>query len=69
MKSTTEELLLALKVRELAVSRWHSKMPQHLTPEQNKEWRCAHPLSDVVKEVMLELEKVSQCIKAIRLDN
>lgn len=69
MKSTTEELLLALGVRELAVSRWYSKMPKNQTPEQNKEWKCAHPLNDMVKEVMQELEKISQCIKSIELGN
>jgi hypothetical protein len=68
MNNTTDELLLALGVRGLAVIRWHDRLPKNLAPAEQKEWKCAHPFNEVVKEVVQELARVSDCIKALQLD-
>ncbi|MDB5890992.1 MAG: hypothetical protein JWP47_1823 [Polaromonas sp.] len=68
MNNTTEELLLALGVRSLAVIRWHDRLPKNLAPAEQKQWKCANPFIDVVKEIVEELGRVSDCIKAYQLD-
>jgi hypothetical protein len=68
MNHTTDELLLALGVRALAVIRWHDRLPKNLAPAEQKEWKCANPFNDVVKEIVQELARVSDCIKALQLD-
>ncbi len=69
MNNTTEELLLALGVRNLAVIRWHDRLPRNLTPAEQKEWTRANSFNDVVKEIVQELGRVSDCIKTCQRDS
>jgi hypothetical protein len=69
MNNTTEELLLALGVRGLAVIRWHDRLPKNLAPAEQKQWKCANPFNDVVREIVQELGRVSDCIKAYQLES
>jgi hypothetical protein len=63
MKHTTEELLLALGVRDLAMRRWVRALPDGLTPAEEADWKGKNPFADVLKGVVEELDWIADSIK------
>ena len=66
MKHTTEELLLAVQIMQMAANARQGAMPRDLTPDQQADWRKANPTENFVPEVMAKVTQVANTIKDIR---
>lgn len=66
MKHTTEDLLLACQVREIASRLRASETPIKVTNEERLMWQEENPLMGFVPRALTHIEDVATVIKTIR---
>lgn len=67
MSFTTEELLFAAKVRDLASTLRTAEMQKNrIPPEEKQEWAKEHPLVAYVPQAMERIEAIAQKIRDIK---